>query len=131
MQEIDLPAGYDENILTFKGYSLITENNDVKQRTGIYIRNGINYIRRSELEGQNNGLIIIDVQLKSCFRIIGLYRVFNPPGIITQHAYFTAQLQLIRQAAEQRGNRRLVILGDFNLNEEMKFNNKSMIKLTK
>ena len=49
MQEIDLPAGYDENLLTFKGYSLITENNNVKQRTGIYIRNGINYIRRSEL----------------------------------------------------------------------------------
>ena len=71
MQEIDLPAGYDENFLTFKGYSLITENNNVKQRTGIYIQNGINYIRRSELEGQNNGLIII------CNRLTILNRQVN------------------------------------------------------
>ena len=30
MQEIDLPTGYNVDILSFKGYELITENNDVK-----------------------------------------------------------------------------------------------------
>ena len=49
--------------------------------------------------------------------------MFNPPGNFTQHSYFTSQLQLIKNAAEQRGNKKLVVLGDFNLNEEMKYNN--------
>ena len=82
MQEIDIPLGYNCNLLSFKGYNLITENNNVKSRTGLYIKNGIDYSRRSDLEGLNNGLIIIDVHLKSKYRIIGVYRVFNPPGAI-------------------------------------------------
>ena len=39
MQEIDIPADYDTSILSFKGYDLITENNNAKMRTGLYIRN--------------------------------------------------------------------------------------------
>ena len=54
MQEIDIPSGYDTTILSFKGYELLTENNDVKMRTGVYIRNGMNYSRQSALEGVNN-----------------------------------------------------------------------------
>ena len=54
MQEIDIPSGYDTNILTFKDYGPITENNDLKQRTGMYIQNGINYTRKSEQEGVNH-----------------------------------------------------------------------------
>ena len=57
MQEIDIPLGYNCNLLSFKGYNLITENNNVKSRTGLYIKNGIDYSRRSDLEGLNNGLI--------------------------------------------------------------------------
>ena len=96
MQEIDIPSGYDTSILSFKGYELLTENNDVKMRTGVYIRNGMNYTRQSELEGLNNGLVIVDVKLQIPFRIICVYRVFNPPGNFTQHSYFTSQLQLIK-----------------------------------
>ena len=94
-----------------------------KMRTGVYIRNGINYIRQNELEGLNNGLVIIDVQLQTPVQIICLYRIFNPPGNFTQHSYFTSQLQLIKVAAERRGHKKLIILGDFNLNEAMKYNN--------
>ena len=36
LQEIDLPTDYDEKLLTFKGYDLITEKNDFKKRTGMY-----------------------------------------------------------------------------------------------
>ena len=75
MQEIDLPNDYDVKLLTFKGYDLITEKNDFKMRTGFYIKDDITYTRQIALEGENNGLIIIDVKLKSLTRIIGLYRV--------------------------------------------------------
>ena len=45
------------------------------------------------------------------------------PGNITQHEYFTSQLQLIKTAVQQKGHKKVVILGDFNLNEAMKYNN--------
>ena len=73
------------------------------------------------LEGRNNGLNILDVQLKSRYRIIALYRIFNPPGIVTQCRYFTALLNLIKQAVDRSGGAKIWILGDFNLNEEMKY----------
>ena len=78
--------------------------------------------RMCNLEGQNSGVIIIDVQGQSTMRIIAIYRIFNPPGNISQHDYFTTQLQLIKTAIMQKGNKRVVILGDFNLNEVMKYN---------
>ena len=43
LQEIDLPTDYDEKLLTFKGYDLITEKNDFKKRTGMYIKDDITY----------------------------------------------------------------------------------------
>ena len=76
MQEIDVKAGYDENLLSFGGYTILVENNDVKSRTGIYVKNGIRFTRKIELEGMNSGLVIIDVHLQSTIRVIGVYRVF-------------------------------------------------------
>ena len=69
LQEIDIPAGYDSNLLSFGGYTLEVEENNVKARTGVYIKNGINYIRKKELEGLNNGLVVIDVKLHYTVRI--------------------------------------------------------------
>ena len=54
LQEIDLKPNIDKNLLSFGGYSLEIESNDVKARAGIYVKNGIEYIRRNELEGLNN-----------------------------------------------------------------------------
>ena len=53
LQEIDLKPNIDKNLLSFGGYSLEIESNDVKARAGIYVKNGIEYIRRNELEGLN------------------------------------------------------------------------------
>ena len=36
LQEIDIPVDYDVSLLSFKGYNLLVENNEVKSRTGIY-----------------------------------------------------------------------------------------------
>ena len=79
--------------------------------------------RPTDLDGQNSGLVVIDVVLQSTVRIIGVYRVFNPPGNVTQHAYFTIQLNLIKQATENARNMKIIILGDFNLNDTMRYSN--------
>ena len=46
MQEIEIMPEYNTGLLSFKGYTLIKEKNEVKMRTGMYIRNGINYSRK-------------------------------------------------------------------------------------
>ena len=48
LQEIDLMKGYDVSLLSFKGYNFITEENTVKSRTGMYIKNGIKYTQNEE-----------------------------------------------------------------------------------
>ena len=68
----------DPKLLSFNGYSLLAESNDVKSRVGIYVKNGIDYVRRADLELRNNGMIILDIKMKSKYRLINLYRSFNP-----------------------------------------------------
>ena len=36
LQEIDVPPDIDTGLLSFRGYSILLENNNVKARTGIY-----------------------------------------------------------------------------------------------
>ena len=55
LQEIEVASDCDSSLLSFKGYNLLTEKNDVKSRTGIYVRNGIKFTRKCELEGLNSG----------------------------------------------------------------------------
>ena len=40
--------------------------------------------RKSEIKGLNRGLIIQDIDLEEKYRIINLYRIFNPPGGTSQ-----------------------------------------------
>ena len=42
------------------------------------MKNGIDYVRRADLELRNNGMIILDIKMKSKYRLINLYRSFNP-----------------------------------------------------
>ena len=51
-----------------------------------------------KFEGTGNGIIIVDLKLKSVHRIINVYRVFNPTGQVSQRQYFTNQLRLIKNA---------------------------------
>ena len=67
-------------IKSFKGYSLLVESKDVKSRAGVYVKNGINYVRRIDLEQRNRGMLIIDINMKHKYRLINVYRSFNPPG---------------------------------------------------
>ena len=52
----------------------------------------------NELEGENSGLIIIDIDGKSKYRIINVYRIFNPMNEETEKLYFERQIELIRRA---------------------------------
>ena len=65
LQEIELKQDCDPKLLSFNGYSLLAESNDVKSRVGIYVKNGIDYVRRADLELRNNGMIILDIKMKS------------------------------------------------------------------
>ena len=72
------------------------ESNTHKSRVGIYIKNGIEYKRQYELEGVNAHLVIIDItDKKSTFRLINIYRSFNPQGEQTAAGLFINQLDLI------------------------------------
>ena len=101
----------------------MVENNVEKSRVGIFIRNEIKCKRRVDLEGQNNGIIIIDVDLKKKYRILNLYRVFNPTDGRSQRQFFTDQLSLIKNALGTKDQRQPIMMGDFNLDERMKYLN--------
>ena len=95
LQEVDIEANYPKEILSSKDYKLECEDNEKKSRTGIYVKNNIDYVRKTDLEGVNNGLVIIDFKSLKNYRLINLYRVFNPQNGRTQTENFLNQLQLI------------------------------------
>ena len=56
-------------------------------------KNNINYTRRKELESEDLSLIIIDVISSSNYRIINVYRQFNPFDNLSQTEHFDLQLK--------------------------------------
>ena len=63
MQETEVKVDYNNELLTFKGFTLHLENNLIKSRCGIYIKNEIKHQRREDLEGVDKGLVILDINL--------------------------------------------------------------------
>ena len=78
LQETEITKFYNNQMLTLRDYNLEIEKNSVKGRVAIYIKNGINYVRRTELEGIDSHLVIVDIKVETQFRLINLYRSFNP-----------------------------------------------------
>ena len=111
MQEIDIEKDYNTNLLTIPGFCLEVEKNYLKARTGIYTSNNIIYTRRSELEGTNSHLIIIDIEGTKNFRLINIYRCFNPQEGISSREKFNIQLELINHAITKN----TILMGDLNL----------------
>ena len=77
----------------------------------------IDYVRRKDLEGSNNGLLIIDFKTIKNYRLINLYRVFNPTNGRTQQLNFTTQLNIIINAINENHSKQIIIVGDFNLDD--------------
>ena len=57
-------------LLSFPGYTMETEINSSKSRVAAYINTRIQYLRRADLEGQDSGMIIIDLIGQRDLRII-------------------------------------------------------------
>ena len=70
MQEIEMKNNIDKDVLTFPGFELEIEKSSWISRVGIFIKTGINYARRYELEGADSHLIVIDVNGIKVTRII-------------------------------------------------------------
>ena len=122
LQEIEIASDFPVVALSSRDYIFESETNDVKSRTGVYIRSNINYERRRDLEGSNNGIIIIDFQTHKQFRLVNLYRVFNPQNGRSPFVNFETQLQKINEAIINDQTRKIIIMGDFNLDDSKKFN---------
>ena len=117
LQEVDLERDYDPELLSFPGYIFEVEKNDIKSRSGIYISNTITYKRRTDLEGLNSHLVIIDIEGVKPYRIINLYRCFTPQEGIPAREKFNIQLDLINIAL----TRNTILLGDFNLDYSKRY----------
>ena len=121
LQETDIQLNYPINILSFKGYDYLSENNTTKARCGIYINNQITYQRRFDLEKPNCGIIIIDINITRKYRIHCLYRVFQPNNQDTQYGYFKSQMDILSETGAEDSTVS-IIMGDFNLDEKQKNN---------
>ena len=47
-------------------------------------------------------MVIIDIDGKSKYRIINVYRIFNPMNEVTEKLYFERQVELIRRAVKSK-----------------------------
>jgi hypothetical protein len=105
------------NILSFSGYNYEGESNTKKARAGTYIRDNLYYIRRSDLEGVDSHLFIVDVMGSKQLHIINVYRCFNPQDGSAAREKFISQLLLIKSAFVPG----TIIMGDFNLDANKQF----------
>jgi exonuclease III len=111
LQETEVEINLDHNLLSFPGYRYESENNSVCSRVGIYVKTNVSYVRRKDLEGVNSHITIIDLKSKNDYRIINLYRSFNPRNDYTPLELFKYQVNIIKNCLTDR----TIILGDFNL----------------
>ena len=117
MQEVDLLVNHPTELLSFPGYNLETETNNLKIRVGVYVNERIKYRRRSDLEGTNSHIVILDIEGHKNLRIISIYRTFKPQENITAREKFNYQLNLIKIALTPES----ILLGDFNIDDAKRF----------
>ena len=118
IQEVEIETNYPSELLSNKNYKLEIEHSSKKARCAIAIKNEVNYVRRTDLEEIDTSLIIIDVNSVVNYRLINVYRSFNPPNGKTQKQAFAQQLNLIKTAYNNNLAREIIVLGDFNLDEK-------------
>ena len=73
LQETEIPMNFPDSILNCNDYVLELEDNNEKKRVGIYVRKGVNYVRK-DLEKINTHIVIIDVLAETKIRIIKYIR---------------------------------------------------------
>ena len=98
LQEVEISKNFSPDLLTNRNYKIEIEKNTNKARCAIAIKDNIKYTRRSDLEEDDLGIVIIDINDSKSVRLINLYRQFTPPNNLTQIEHFTLQLQCITNA---------------------------------
>ena len=111
MQETEVQKDFPDTLLNCNGFCLELETCTDKKRSGIYLKNDINYTRRKDLEKNDVHIVIVDVTAETKFRLINVYRSFSPPGGSTATNCFNEQLNIIKKAL----GKNCYIMGDFNL----------------
>jgi hypothetical protein len=101
MQEVKINPDYPTELLSSKGFKIKTEINNYKKRAANYVKSGIKYKRRADLEGVNNNLIIIHIVQQKPIRLINIYRSHNPQDNINQRTKFHLQLKVITDSIVQ------------------------------
>ena len=86
-----------------------------KKRAGIYLKNDLKYVRRSDLEKEDFHTVIVDVFVNVKIRIINVYRSFRPPNNMTPLAFFAEQIKILNKAVCNN----CFVMGDFNLDARM------------
>ena len=104
-QEVEVEKNYDSNLLTDKDYKIEVETNNIKARVAILIRENIQYERLYTLEDLNSGVVMINIFGKTEYRIINIYRSFNPPNNLTPKQFFEKLMNLIRSAINTIGKK--------------------------
>ena len=72
MQEVDIKPTLNTDTLSIRDFKLEIENNSVKRRVVIYVKNSIQTVRRSDLEGVDSNLIVLDVRGEQNFCLINV-----------------------------------------------------------
>ena len=121
LQEVEIKKDYPTELLSSADYKIEIEKHKHLARTAIVIKNNLAYERREDLELDDTSVIIIDINAKTNYRIINLYRQFSPPNNLTQTEHFKIQLSILKLAANNLNGRNLIILGDFNLDDRKRY----------
>ena len=59
-------------------------------KKSFYIRSDKKFTRRIELEKENFHLLIVDIHSTVNIRMINIYRLFRPPGLISPNAFYNS-----------------------------------------
>ena len=117
LQEVEIKKDFNEHLLSSIDYKIEVEIASNKARVATVIHNSITYVRRKDLEKEDLSIIIIDVNMSEKYRIVNLYRSFNPPNGKSPKIAFDEQLILISNIVNTTKDREIIIMGDFNLDE--------------
>ena len=97
LQEVEINNDYNHELLSSKDYKIETEKASTKARNSTLMHNSI-YERKSELKGEDNFIVIVDVNMSTKLRVINVYRSFNPPNNQNPKDAFERQLSTINNA---------------------------------
>ena len=121
LQEVEIRTDYPLTLLSSKNYKIEVENSSQKARCAIAIKKTVNYTRREDLEGIDLSICVIDVNGTNNYRIVNFYRLFNPPNNLKQSQHLQEQLTKISGMFNDLGERKILIGGDFNLDDSKRY----------